>query len=181
MRRGLSLFGMAVTLGCSVPASDARVTEAPLPDTVTFPYVGELLVVRCGTLDCHGSAYRNLRVYGDEALRYSSADRPCVPKNTTSAEFTQDYDSAVGLQPEILNQVMADHGADPERLDLLSKPMGIDAHKGLTLIKTGDDSYVCITSWLAGHTNKAACLQAMTLPSGTICGESPSSLFAGTP
>jgi len=177
----LATVAMAVTLGCSVPASDARVTETQLPDTVTFPYVGELLVVRCGTLDCHGSVYRNLRVYGDEGLRYSSADRPCVPKETTPAEFTQDYDSVVGLQPEILNQVMADHGANPERLDLLAKPMGLDAHKGLTLITAGDDKYTCITSWLAGSTDKAACLQAITLPSGTICGESPSSLFTGTP
>ena len=100
--------------------------------------------------------------------------RSVVPAATTSAEFSQDYGSVVGLQPEVMNQVMADHGADPERLDLLAKPLGLQAHKGLTLITKGDDQYVCITSWLAGHTDKAACLR--TLPF-TICSLPPSSLF----
>jgi hypothetical protein len=45
---------------------------------------------------------------------------------------------------------------------------------GLTLITEGDDQYVCITSWLAGHTDEAACLSALP---GTICSLSPSSMF----
>ena len=173
-RHSLFAVAMAATLGCSAPAPDATVTQPLLPDRVTFPYVGELLERRCGTLDCHGSVYRNLRIYGDEGLRYSSADCPCVPKVTTPAEFSQDYDSVVGLQPEVMNQVIADHGADPERLDLLAKPLGLDAHQGGTLITEGDDQYVCITSWLAGHTIKAACIA--TLPS-TICTLAPDALF----
>jgi hypothetical protein len=176
-RRALFAVAIVTTLGCS-PAPDATVNQPLLPDTATFPYVGELLEHRCGTLDCHGSLYRNLRVYGDEGLRYSSADRPCVPKETTPAEFSQDYASVVGLEPEVMNQVMSDHGADPERLDLLAKPLGLDAHQGGILIMEGDDQYDCITSWLAGRTNKASCLAALP---GTICTLSPDQLFdAGT-
>ena len=170
----VAAVAMVALLGCSAPPSDATVTQPLLPDMASFPYVGELLEHRCGTLDCHGSVYRNLRIYGDEGLRYSSADRPCVPQETTPAEFSQDYGSVVGLQPEVMNQVMADHGADPERLDLLAKPLGLEAHKGMTLITMGDDQYVCITSWLAGHTDRAACLRSLLL---TICSPSPSSLF----
>jgi hypothetical protein len=169
----LTAAAVATTLGCS-PPPDAVVTQPLLPDRATFPYVGELLEQRCGTLDCHGSLYRNLRIYGDEGLRYSSADRPCVPEQTTAAEFTQDYGSVVGLQPEVMNEVMADHGADAERLDLLAKPMGLDAHQGGTLITEGDELYVCITSWLAGHTNEAACLGSLR---GTICTLMPDQLF----
>jgi hypothetical protein len=183
MRSCLSIFvACLLAAGCAEPPSDARVTETVLPDRGTFPYVGEVLEVHCGTLDCHGSVFRNLRIYGDEGLRYSPADHPCVPSDTTEGEFGQDYDSVVGLQPEVLNEVMADHGADPERLDLLAKPMGIDAHKGLTIITKGDDKYTCITSWLAGDTNKPACLSAMlSTPAATICGKAPATLFVGTP
>jgi len=181
VRRGVvALVFAAVTIGCSVPASNGRVTETPVPDPVTFPFVGQVLEVRCGTLDCHGTIYRNLRIYGDEGLRYKATDRPCYPKATTPDEYTQDYDSVVGLQPEVMSQVMADQGADPERLDFLAKPMGLDAHKGLTVIKAGDDSYNCITSWLAGQTDTAACEKAMLItPASSICGAAPSALFPG--
>jgi hypothetical protein len=173
----VGLAGVLLSVGCSSPAPDARFTEL-VPDTATFPYVGELLEHRCGELDCHGSVARNLRIYGDEGLRYSPRDRPCVPRDTTAEEFTQDYDSVVGLQPEVMSQVIADHGAAPERLDLLAKPLGLEAHKGLTLITRGDPQYVCITSWLEGHTNEGACLAA--LPT-TLCSLPPADLFdAGT-
>jgi len=172
--RWILSIATTTTVACSVPPPDATVTQSLLPDPVSFPYVGELLEHRCGTLDCHGSVYRNLRIYGDEGLRYSAEDRPCVPAETTPAEFGQDYGSVVGLQPEVMEAVMADHGADPERLDLLAKPLGLEAHMGLTLITTGDDQYVCITSWLAGHTEEAACLRALP---PTICSLAPTSLF----
>ncbi len=183
-RRRVTLASLAAVLGgalaaasgCSSQSPGSRVSQPLLPDTATFPYVGELLVVRCGTLDCHGSLYRNLRVFGDEGLRYAATDSPCVPQRTTATEFRQDYDSIVGLQPEVMNQVMADHGVDPERLDFLAKPLGLQAHKGLVLIHAGDDSYRCITSWLASHTDEAACLRALP---GSICALPPRELLDG--
>ncbi len=151
---------------CSPP--DAAAIEVPsLPTSRGFPYVAQLMERRCGTIDCHGSVYRNLRVYGDEGLRYSSADQPCVPTVTTPAEVGEDYESIVDLEPETMSEVVAAEGADPERLTMIAKPLGIESHMGGTVFQAGDDTYTCLTSWLAGQTNTAACLAG--LPS-TMCG-----------
>jgi len=164
-------------MGCSTPASDARFTQQALPDRASFPYVGQLLVHRCGSLDCHGSMYRNLRLFGNEGLRASPSDRPLVPLCTTHAEFDQDYESVVGLEPEAMNAVVAGHGADPESLTLVRKASGLEAHKGLKLIQRGDDSYVCLTSWLAGATDTAACLRA--IPATTCFSDAQAPADAG--
>jgi len=157
--------GLLGSPACSPP--DAGAVESPtLPTPQGFPYVAELMEHRCGTLDCHGSAYRNLRVYGDEGLRFSAADRPCVPAETTAAEVGQDYESIVDLEPEALSDVVADHGDDPARLTLIAKPLGLESHMGGTVFQTGDDSYTCLTSWLAGHTDTGACLAGLP---ATIC------------
>jgi hypothetical protein len=169
------LLGAVVLVACSAPSASVY-TPTALPDPSTFPYVAEYMVHRCGTLDCHGSAYRNLRVYGDEGVRFSARDRPCVPAGTTDAELGQDYDSVVGLEPETMSAVVADHGADPERLTLVAKPLGIESHKGGTVFQQGDDGYSCMTSWLAGTTDTAACLRALP---ATICGLPARSAFDG--
>ncbi len=164
-RRVLFLVAAAIAaLECS-PPSVGVFTEQELPDRASFPYVAQFLVHRCGTLDCHGSTARNLRIYGNEGLRLSPTDRPLVPACTTQAELDQDYESVVGLEPEVMSAVVAAHGADPERLSLVREPLGLDDHKGLTLIQPGDDGYACLTSWLASDTNLAACLR--TIPATT--------------
>jgi hypothetical protein len=165
--RFLSFAMVAVALlGCSPPTADA--TFAPtLPSQQGFPYVAQLMEHRCGTLDCHGSASRNLRVYGDEGLRLSASDQPCVPPETTTAEVGQDYESIVDLEPESLSTVVANHGADPQSLTLIAKPLGIESHMGGTVFQMGDDTYTCLTSWLAGQTNTETCLGAMP---ATVCG-----------
>ena len=100
----------------------ARCVLVDAPPAASFPYVAEVMVHRCGTLDCHGSVNRNLRVYGDEGLRpYAphanpAAPRPCIPAETTGAEVAQDYESVIALEPESMSAVVADHGANPERL-----------------------------------------------------------------
>jgi hypothetical protein len=145
---------------CS-PPSAGTFTQTSLPDRASFPYVAQTLIHRCGELDCHGSAYRNLRLYGNEGLRLSPSDRPLVPACTTTPEFDQDYESVVGLEPETMNAVVAAGGANPERLTLLRKPLGLESHKGLVLMTSGDDQYRCLTSWLAGATEIASCLAAI--------------------
>lgn len=187
--RTVLLLGIWAAVGCSPPA-DSRYTATALPDPKTFSYVAQYMVYRCGTLDCHGSLYRNLRVFGDEGLRYvppgtpdgAALPSPCVPKRTTDAEIHQDYLSLIGLEPETLNAVVADHGANPGRLSLIAKPLGIEEHKGAAIFKEGDDGYVCMVSWLSGTTDTARCVSAMTPSTGTICGLSPAQSFdAGTP
>jgi hypothetical protein len=166
----LATFALALTLGtlvalagagCSTPA-DARVVATP-PDRTSFPDVAEFLVHRCGSLDCHGTRERNLRLYGREGLRWSAADRPYVTP-TTSDEVEQDYQSVVGLEPEVMTSVVADHGAHPERLTLVRKARGTENHKGGALITAGDAQDVCLTSWLAGIADSASCRAALAFP-----------------
>ena len=155
------VLGVLATTACST-APDARAVVTP-PDGASFPIVAEYLVHRCGSLDCHGSRYRNLRLYGREGLRSSASDRPYVTP-TTMDEVEQDYQSVVALEPEIMNAVVADHGAHPERLTLVRKARGTESHKGGALVREGDAQDVCLTSWLAGAADTAKCNDALAIP-----------------
>jgi hypothetical protein len=161
MNRTSSAIALALlffSASCSTPPSEGHFVET-VPDRASFPPVAQMLVHTCGSLDCHGTAYRNLRLYGDEGQRWSPNDIPLsVP--TTNDEVDQDFASVVGLEPEIMGQVVRDHGAHPERLTLVRKGRGDEAHKGGTLIHVGDDRDVCLTSWLAGNTDVAKCTAA---------------------
>ena len=81
-------------------ASIRRALVEMTPDTTSFPAVAAMLIQACGTLDCHGTVARNLRLYGDTGLRFSALDVPSTLIATTGDEVTQDYDSVVGLEPE---------------------------------------------------------------------------------
>jgi hypothetical protein len=144
---------------CTSPSPDATVT-ATLPDRASFPPVSDLLGKRCGTLDCHGSAYRNLRVYGSQGLRLSPTDRPISKGQTTDAEYDASYESLVTLEPEIMSAVVSAGGTSPERLTFVRKARGTEAHKGGSLMHAGDPQDQCITSWLAGNTDIADCISA---------------------
>jgi hypothetical protein len=152
-----------VALACSSPPSDARFIET-VPDTTTFPAVADMLIQACGTLDCHGTVARNLRLYGDTGLRYSPLDVPSVIIPTTSDERGKDYDSVVGLEPETMSQVVASGGSDPERLTFVRKARGTESHKGGAVIKVGDPRDVCVTTWLQGDASVSACTAALFLP-----------------
>jgi hypothetical protein len=144
-----------IAFACSTP-SDQRFQE-DVPDRASFSQVAPVLVRRCGTLDCHGTPQRNLRLYGTEGQRLSPSDVPGAQHTVTDPEAQADYDSVVGLEPEVLSAVVADHGANPERLTLVRKARGAEDHKGGSLVVVGDDSDKCITSWLAGTLDTAAC------------------------
>jgi hypothetical protein len=162
------LFAIVMALGalmivgaCSTP-SDTRFVATP-PDLTAFSAsVGQVLVHHCGTLDCHGTPQRNLRIYGNEGLRLDAGTQPLRPPTTTQYELIQDYDSVVGLEPEIIGAVVSEGGAHPERLTFVRKARGQEAHKGGSPIHEGDDSDNCITSWLASKTDAAACTRAST-------------------
>ncbi len=150
---------MGIIFACSTPANTTVV--GVVPDSATFPPVADLLVKRCGTLDCHGSVYRNLRVYGSLGLRLSPDDRPISKGQTTPAEYQNDFDSVVGLEPEIMTTVVTEGGASPDRLTFVRKARGTEHHKGGSLMQEGDAEDRCITSWLAGSTDVADCQSAV--------------------
>jgi len=127
---------------------------------------GLLLALRCGTLDCHGSTYRNMVIYGYQGLRLPSADPNATPNLPGSADTTIDeliagYHSVVGLEPEVMTAVVRDGGASPERLTMIRKARGTESHKGNQIWNEGDDSDLCVTSWLASNVDQAACARAI--------------------
>jgi hypothetical protein len=155
--RRLQVTFLLAVAGCSMPSPDGRFVPSALPDPASFPAVAQLLDVRCGSLECHGTIGRNLRLFGSAGLRWSLSDRPLVPPCDTAAEVDQDYASVVGLEPEMLGAVVAAGGADPGRLTLVRKARGTEAHKGGQIWAQGDPSDTCLTSWLASTANATAC------------------------
>jgi hypothetical protein len=157
-----------VLAGCSSPPPDGRYVQRALPDRASFPPVAQLLVVRCGSVDCHGTVARNLRLWGSAGLRWSSSDRPLVPTCDTSEEENQDYESVVGLEPERMSAVVGSRG-DPAQLTMMRKARGTESHKGGKIWTQGDDADTCLTSWLGGDASSSACAKGMesVLPGGS--------------
>ncbi len=151
----LLVFGPA---GCSTP-TDGKVNAATL-DATSFPPVSEMLLVRCGSVDCHGSRYRNFRLVGFGASRLAAGDRPDEPA-TTDAEHRYNYEGLVGLEPEKMAAVAAQKGANMSELTVVRKARGEEAHKGDARIAAGDDADLCLRSWFASAVDGAACKRAI--------------------
>jgi hypothetical protein len=154
---------VALPLACSSPPADARFVATP-PDATSFPPVALMLIQACGTLDCHGTVGRNLRLYGNTGLRFSPTDVPTALTPTTDDEIAQDYLSVVGLEPEIMSAVVASGGANPERLTLVRKARGEESHKGGAIVVPLDARDICMTTWLAGGNPATSCTGALKLP-----------------
>jgi hypothetical protein len=159
-RAALSIGLLHLLAACAVPAADERFSEGA-PDRAGFAELAQVLVRHCGTLDCHGSRARKLRVYGNEGLRWADSDQPLSPACTTQDEIEQDYASLIGLEPELMTAVVAQGGAHPERLTLVRKARGAEHHKGGAPFHEEDDADRCLTSWLGGDTQIDACLRAL--------------------
>jgi hypothetical protein len=157
----LACASLVAIAACSMPAADGTYVQEALPDRANFPPVAQLLDVRCGSLDCHGTTARNLRLYGSAGLRWSPNDRPFVPLCDTPAEIDQDYESVVGLEPEAMSAVVAGGGADPDQLTMVRKARGVESHKGGQIWSQGDDSDTCLISWLSGHANADSCTRGL--------------------
>lgn len=160
-RFALALVAASAVAACVTASADSRIVPN-LPDRASFAPVSDLLDHRCGTLDCHGVTYRNLRIYGREGLRFAADARPSSgPAPTTVAEYDATFQSLVALEPETMSDVVALGGANPEKLTFVRKARGTEDHKGLALWQQGDAADLCVTTWLAGHTDVALCAQAL--------------------
>jgi hypothetical protein len=187
----LAAFVGAAAHACNTPVEDDRfIVHAPSSAQFALPldetcvngtYVvngtgpGNFLDARCGTLDCHGTTQRNMVLYGFEGLRITvdPSQPPLLPGATESTvdELVLDYHSVVGLEPEIMTAVVRDGGASPERLTMIRKARGTESHKGGQLWNLGDDSDVCVASWLAGSVDKGACARAMNAVEARPCAQ----------
>jgi hypothetical protein len=133
------------------------------PSRATFRPVGDMLQTTCGTLDCHGQIGRNLRLYGARGLRLDPKDNS-AENPTTAREYDESYWSTIGLEPEVMSDVVSDRGAHPERLSMVRKARGTERHKGNTLFVVGDPGDRCLISWLADAVDTAACKTVVDRP-----------------
>ena len=160
---GVAVLGSIVGLGtaaCEAPDGAARIDAAAAPRGEEFRPVAQVVVDRCGSLDCHGSKYRNMRLFGFGSARLDPAHRPDAP-DTTLAESELVYEAIVALEPDILREVVAEGGDRPERLTFFRKGRGAEAHKGGQRIVPGDPADACIRSWLAGTVDADVCRSAV--------------------
>jgi hypothetical protein len=142
---------------CSSVSNQRIGINAPPYSEATFQPLGDYLVYRCGTIDCHGSPGRNFRVWGCNGMRLDADASPaCAPREdpggslTTNAEYLATYRSLVGLEPQVMTTVYAGcYGAGgeggnapypppeschPELLTVVEKARGTEKHKGGQLI-----------------------------------------------
>jgi hypothetical protein len=174
----MPIFGLAVLFyapGCREPDPNQQ-TEVFAPDYDQFKGVApdgalqaagvsRLLERRCGSLDCHGQLGRPLRIYGEYGLRLvqDGSFRPGV-EPTSEEEYSANFAAVIGLQPEVMSQVVArkESPTDNPGLLLMRKPLLLERHKGGAVIESGDDAYTCLISWLvSGQADFAACASAV--------------------
>jgi hypothetical protein len=163
------LGALAVTAGGALSACEGQISEPGgvgglrrellAPPRANFELIADAMQPHCGTLDCHGEAGRNMRLFGARGLRLEAGANP-LDGDTTPAEYDATFWSVVGLEPEAMTAVLADKGADPERLSLIRKARGHERHKGGTLMTAGDVLDQCLISWLAGAVAEAPCRTA---------------------
>jgi len=94
---GMGLIGLAVAVACASPDSNQR-TAIVAPDRASFDPVAAYVGHRCGSLDCHGSRYRNMRVWGHDGMRLAIGDVPGGTQ-TTGDEIDATYQAIVDLEP----------------------------------------------------------------------------------
>lgn len=167
---GLAMFVAALVIACSSPDTAGRVDPIG-PSREDFKLVAPMLVRRCGTIDCHGSSFRNFRLYGYGGQRLAPADRPDFPPVIQPDELRYDYDAVIGLEPEIMRDVVQTNGAGFDRLTLVRKGRNEEGHKGGQPIKPDDPADTCLRTWLSNATNAAACARAGCVSAGGILGQ----------
>lgn len=147
-----------LVVACSTPA-EGRVDAAKL-DPTTFAPVSDMLLYRCGSLDCHGSKYRNFRLVGFGASRLDPS-ATSDGASTQANETAYNYQGLVALEPEKMAEVAANKGATMGELTFVRKGRGQEDHKGDTRIVVGDDADKCLVSWFAGAVDQSACSRSI--------------------
>jgi hypothetical protein len=165
---GCGVVGLALAwlLQACAPSVEQQTSDErsllSAPSRIDFPEVGNSLELRCGTLDCHGQSGRSLRIYGYGGLRLSANETPNGDP-TTDQEIDACYDSVVGLEPEVISEVVT-HRADPDQLTLVRKMRGIERHKGGQQSRQGDDLDRCVVLWLTAQYDQASCDAVLNAP-----------------
>jgi hypothetical protein len=175
-------LALALYTGCTFAPSNARIgIDAPSFEqftandgTMPLTSAADFFDHRCGSLDCHGNPQRNLQFWGCDGQRLPVDAGPGVDAavypgcrasggvNTTPAEYEASYRSLVGLEPTVMSAVVqAGPKGNPDLLTFVRKARGEESHKGGMLVTPGDDQDICMTAWLTGPSNTAACASAI--------------------
>jgi hypothetical protein len=174
---------------CGGPDAGQLTVDCPPSDPGTFRLVSTVLEARCGTLDCHGSSFRPLRIYGRSGLR-----RPETPESLagavdpgTSADYTQYFTGGAiaTTNAELIDNARAACGLEPEKiaefraavaegnanvldlageLTLIRKARLREKHKGGLIWDQGTPGDQCLVSWLTGTINNGKCEEEMLHP-----------------
>jgi hypothetical protein len=170
------LVALVAFAGCSsVDPSAFNLVKGPAfgESGADFQPVSAVFERRCGTLDCHGSAFRPMRIYGQNGLR---RPEPKGSKNvgdfaeyssgglepTTLAELSDNYQSIVSLEPELVAQVVQGLSS-PDRLSVIRKARLQEKHKGGLLWYQGDPGDACLTNWFTSVDDTSPCDQELIL------------------
>jgi hypothetical protein len=148
----LATLALAAALACSGPSSNQTFVPT-FPDPAMYPLVSDALELHCGTLDCHGSIARNMRMYGVNGLR---AD-PRELLGTTDVEYQDNYEAIVSIQPEALTDIVKSRGNGFDKWIVVTKGTNAEYHKGGERMKKGDVTYNCLKSWVLGAVDMDAC------------------------
>jgi hypothetical protein len=150
--------GIAMTVafgGCVETEEQTVISCAPIED---FRPVSAVLEQRCGTLDCHGDGARPFKIYGRIGLRSTILPEAGVDadqyfsggsEQTTDVELALNHRSLCGMEPEIMNAVLAGE-RPPGDLTLVRKPRLQERHKGGRIWDDGKPGDRCLTGWLLG-------------------------------
>lgn len=158
---GCALAATPFVAACSDIATDEVIQiSCPPSDPVTFRPVSLVVERRCGTLDCHGTIDRPMRIYGQWALRQPEppGNLGHVPggEDTTDEELQENAASICGLEPVKTARVVAGQ-KDPSTLTFIRKPRQQEKHKGGKIWDIASDGDQCMTSWLLGNVDTAVC------------------------
>jgi hypothetical protein len=155
-----AVLAAGVAIACSAaPDPNAQVTAGSI-DKASFKPVALMLGRRCGSIDCHGSRFRNFRLYGFGGLRKLATDTPETPATTTQQEADEDYDALMTVEPGAMNDFVTSGRHTPSTLTVYRKARGEEEHKGGRRIVPGDPADLCLTSWLTSSVDTASCAAA---------------------
>ncbi len=157
-------WAVLAALGTTSCLSDADIEPAQFdcPSAQNFEAVSQVLERRCGTLDCHGSSSRPLRMAGRNGYRLSEFNRVGLD-STTPDEIEHNRQSVCGLEPERMSAVLAGD-ADPTVLTVVRKPTLMEAHKGGRVWLDSTAGFKCFASWLEGAVDTDVCAADLQLP-----------------
>jgi hypothetical protein len=152
------LLGLAASACLLQQASQSEVLVCPDKQVFATKGVAEYMERRCGTLDCHGSPARPMRLYGQYGLRHPEETNWSGGFATTHREREDNYLAVCGVDPETASQ---DGGAAGQSL-VVSKAQGVEGHKGGTIMTPGSSEDACLAGWFRGDPGVAkACAEAI--------------------